>query len=325
MQNDVMRPYCDVFIHPNMSDFNTLIEKGQFLDINKTCIFKARQLEQVALMFQRGEIERGDTFWVADIFFPGLEMIRYMAELQGLKIKIYAFNHAGRADPSDFIQALGEWADMSEQAYHDLCDGVFVGSMFHAMRINTKFRPDKIYMTGPIWDVNWVKNVYPGGDEKEPFIIWPHRVCKEKGIDELIEFAKLNPNRQIRITTCGNPQKVILPENVQYCTNLTKREYYQMMSKAKWYLSNAHQETFGYTLQEAIVYGCHILVPDRACYPEMTPPKNRFKSIKDINDVMLDFEDLRMDISYTMRWHDNVKAQLIAMGFEQCAKKKIVP
>ena len=41
------------------------------------------------------------------------------------------------------------------------------------------------------------------------------------------------------------------------------------MRRAKWYLSTAYQETFGYTIQEAIYFGCEILVPNRGLFEEV--------------------------------------------------------
>ena len=44
-----------------------------------------------------------------------------------------------------------------------------------------------------------------------------------------------------------------------------------MESNSKYYLSTAYQETFGYTLREALLYDCRVVVPNALCYPEMLP------------------------------------------------------
>jgi hypothetical protein len=69
------------------------------------------------------------------------------------------------------------------------------------------------------------------------------------------------------------------------------------MAKAKYYLSFAYQETFGYTLQEAIHFRCKIAVPNRACYPEMVNKEALFENL----DVK--FADVPME--YTERWDKN--------------------
>ena len=82
------------------------ILKGEFLDIERTIEFKAIQLQMISQAFQRGEVMNGDWFFFADIFFSGLDAVKYMAG-QGIKVKVAAFNHAGRADEYDFVQNLG--------------------------------------------------------------------------------------------------------------------------------------------------------------------------------------------------------------------------
>ena len=84
MLNDCLSPFFDHIYYPDMPDIT--IDKGEFLDVEKTMEFKALQLSMVAKAFQDGKVEDGDTFFVADIFFPGIESIKYMAELQGMEI-----------------------------------------------------------------------------------------------------------------------------------------------------------------------------------------------------------------------------------------------
>lgn len=249
------------------------IENGQFLDTFGTITHKSKQMAIVSKLFQDGKINDGDVFFVPDIFYPGLESIRYMAELSGIDVKIVAFNHAGRADKDDFVQKLGSWADYQEQAWHDICDVVLVGSNYQADRVKMKFRPKRVEVVGAVWNKKWMDNRCLGKmqEPKEEFVIWPHRICAEKGFEHLLTIANVNPNMTFMITTCGPnrwPQDVAMPKNILYLYNLTKDQYYEYFQKAKYYLSTAYQETFGYTLQEAIYFQCQIIVPDYACYPE---------------------------------------------------------
>lgn len=307
MMNATIKPYVDKYLYPKIKDSGK-IEKGQFLDINKTCIFKSAQMQMVAEMFHKNKIKDGDVFLVADIFYPGIEAIRYMADLQDIKIKIYGFNYAGRADGTDFVQKLGDWADSSEVAYHQICDKVFVGSEDHRENILDHFflEDTDIVVTGLIWNLDYVKKIYKGGDKKEDFIIWPHRICKEKGFEDLLKFARLT-NKKIVITSCGNPVKVKLPKNIEYKYNLTKKEYYKIMSRAKYYLSTAYQETFGYTVQEAIAYRCEILAPYRACYEEMLPDINVYLEIIEAIELMESGKSLLVPMRYTEKWNNNIE------------------
>lgn len=253
-----------------------VITTGEFLDVYSTSEYKHKQLGAVCELFKNGKIKDGDTFFVPDIFYSGIETIKYIAELVRLKVKIVAFNHAGRADESDFVQRLSGWADTQEKAWHYLCDLVLVGSRYHAERVRRKFGVNSV-VTGAVWDSEWMIEHTKGlGQVKKPFVIYPHRPCQEKRFDFFLEIAKKNPKLRFIITSCGpnRLQGVELPKNVIYRYNLTKREYFDIFSQTDCYLSTAYQETFGYTVQEAIFFGCKIACPDWACYREFVNEKN---------------------------------------------------
>ena len=311
MFNSEIKKYSDHYIYPERFDLSDKIETGQFLDVNKTMVFKALQLEIVARMFLNNEIKNGFIFIVADIFFPGIESIKYMAELQGISVKICSFNHAGRADENDFVQGLGSWADHCEKGYHEVCDLIFFGSEFHRDKVVKYFGIpiEKTLVTGMVWSHEYVEQVYNrGNDSKIERVVWPHRVSKEKGIDDLISYAKRFKQIDFLITSCGNiPHVLDSPSNIKFESNLTKQEYYQILSTSKYYLSTAYQETFGYTLQEAIYYGCLIAVPNRASYPEMVPEMCLFD---DIGSVQFHEVGKLYEGSYDNNVKDIIKAAL---------------
>lgn len=301
MVYDSLVPYVDKIIEPNWPHFQKgqeqHIKKGQFLDICGTINFKALQLSVIADMFDADEIKDGDVFLFGDIFFPGLESIKYMAELLGISVKIAAFNHAGRADETDFVRQLGTWSDHSERGWHEACDLILCGSEFHRKRVIAYFKQPahKVVNTGMVWSPEWVEEVFSGeypfhDDRKQPFVIWPHRLCFEKGVDILYRYA-LQTERRILITSCGKKDKeweqFAGMENVDYRYGLSKADYYNLMSDAEFYLSTARQETFGYTLQEALHFGCKVLAPNHACYNEFLPIRNLYDSEADI-DIIFD-------------------------------------
>tara|TARA_R100001163_G_scaffold11614_4_gene10617 strand:- start:8328 stop:9329 length:1002 start_codon:yes stop_codon:yes gene_type:complete len=250
------------------------ISKGEFLDIERTIEFKARQLQMISQAFQRGEVMNGDWFFFADIFFSGLDAVKYMSELQGIKVKVAAFNHAGRADEYDFVQNLGPWADSVERSWHNICDIVFVGSEFQRQNIRNYFYidEDKIHVTGCVWNNEEAYKVLPIQYPKIDRVIFPHRIAKEKGIGDFLKIARAIPEKQFLITSSSNKEcGYELPDNVTYMNNLRKIDYYSELSHSKYYLSTAYQETFGYTLREALLYNCRVVAPKALCYPEMLP------------------------------------------------------
>jgi len=309
MMNAAIYPKVDISLYPKV-EIDKEIKRGQFLDIVNTCKFKAAQLQMIADLFNEGKVENGDAFLVGDIFFPGIEMIKYMSELLGINVRVYGINYAGRADKTDFVQQLSGWSDASESGYHLICDGIFVGSDDHKKNVVDYFGLNDVtvHTTGLVWDLNYMQEFHEamGHVEKEDFVIWPHRWCEEKGINELLEFAK-QTKKKIVITSSG-PKKDLgkLPKNIEYRYGLTKAEYFELMAKARWYLSTAYQETFGYTIQEAIFFGCNILVPNRACCPEMVPAENVYENIDNV-DRLFDSYDLTVPFEWTAKWNDNAQ------------------
>lgn len=279
------------------------IKKGEFLDISGTIIHKSEQIKKVAELFDKEIIKDGDVFFVPDIFFPAIEGIRYMAELSNISVKIVAFNHAGRADSTDYVQRLGNWADVQEKAWHDVCDLVLVGSKYHAEKIKNKFYIEPI-VTGAIWSNAWM-NRYKNlkNTNKEEFVIFPHRLSKEKGVEDFIEIANKNKRLQFVVTSSGNPKEIQLPNNVKYLPNLTKKEYYEVFSKARYYLSTAYQETFGYTLQEAIYFGCKIIAPNDLSYIEYADARCLMEreEMKKENAITNKFAEIKAE------WNTNIE------------------
>jgi glycosyltransferase involved in cell wall biosynthesis len=313
MMNQAIYPKVDISLYPKV-EIDKEIKRGQFLDIVNTCKFKAAQLQMIADLFNEGKVNNGDTFLIGDIFFPGIEMIKYMAELQEIDVKVYGINYAGRADKTDFVQKLGYWADASELGYHQICDGIFVGSDDHKYNVCEYFglNTATVHTTGLIWDLRYMQEFHEeiGYVEKEDFVIWPHRWCNEKGIDELIQYAN-RTNKKIIVTSSG-PAKdcgTNLPRNIEFKFNLTKKEYFTLMAKARWYLSTCYQETFGYTIQEAIFFNCNILVPNRACCPEMVPSVNVYDKVEDI-DFLFDSVDLTVPFEWTAKWDNNAQTMI---------------
>ena len=285
--NEIVKPYCDFYYYPE-DMIEEEIKKGQFLDIERTIEFKAKQLSLVSKAFQLGQVKDGDWFLVGDIFFPGIESIKYMAELQDIKVKIASFNYAGRADRYDFVRKLNDWSDYSELSYHMVCDIVFTGSANHKQSIEKYFNVigDRVIVTGCVWDKDKAFELYPKIDEKEDYVIFPHRLCNEKGIDDFIKVCEMMPEYKFIVTSSSkNKSDIVFPSNVEYRYGLTKKEYYEIMSKAKYYLSTAYQETFGYTLREALMYNCIIAAPNRVCYPDMLPENVLYNNLEEIKTI----------------------------------------
>lgn len=302
---EMMKEVSDIILLPDVSVEPP--KPGKFLNFAGSCQFKAHQLAQITQLFLDSRIEDGDAFLFADLWFPGLEMVRYIADSENLKIKIGAINHAGRADSTDFINSFGPWADHIEHALHHCCDYVFVGSEFHRKQVldylgdNPTFTK-RVIATGQPFSESYMHQSRGKGlevvslgewlSQEQTSVVWPHRIADEKNPRDLFQLAHAAPDVQFEILSgislAGDSiiSKMKELPNIRVADGLTKKEYYQKLSDAKAWLSTAKQETFGYSLHEALAFGLPIIAPHRACYPEIAGRTGEFHCYTSLNECI---------------------------------------
>jgi hypothetical protein len=317
MMNQSVKPLVDGTVEVPAVDASAKFSGRFFLDPSNTIIFKSRQVEQIIRMMQSRTIKHADGLLFGDIFFPGLEGIAYTAELLGIKLHIFGWNYAGRADRTDLVRQLDSWADDAEASWHRIASAVFVGSEFHKRNVVSYFKcpNDKVHVTGYPLDLTWIQDYMRGHEVHlntvKDRVIWPHRICWEKGFGELCSIAR-TVDLPFLITSSGDEVDLPYqaPKNVEVRFNLPKHEYYQLLASSRYYLSTAYQETFGYTLQEAIHFGCNILVPNRACYPEMVPHQNLYGRWEDAADRLNLRWASKVPTLFVQRWDRNAESAI---------------
>ncbi len=241
------------------------IKKGRFLDINKTNKWKAEQVIVMSQMFDKENINDGDTFLFLDGWHFGITALKYMAQLNKINIKIYTYLHAGTWDSQDFITQAGlrPWAKYNELGWLRACDGHFVATNFHKSLITKYFeqviKKNKIHVVG--FPMDWIKemkkeigNIDYNIEEKEDLIVFPHRTDPEKCPEKFKLLKKLLPKYKFVIT-------MDVTKN--------KQEYYNLLKKAKMVFSANKQETFGIGTVEALLLGAIPIVPNKLSYMEL--------------------------------------------------------
>lgn len=250
-----------------------------FLDWAKTSAYKASQVEAFALAFARGEVKDGDRVLFADLWHHGLEALPYMAQLSGVKLRIFAIHHAGCFDFTDLVRPLYPWAKFQEAAWIQMCERVFVGSEYlRGLVVNGVydafgFEPDNIAVTGLPWRPG--PQLPPRTPVRGSDIYWPHRWSVDKNPAGLLSIARAMPGARFVITR-EPPSGTALPDNVSVKHLPEKQDYYKALSGAAALLSTAYHENFGYTIREAHYLGVPVIVPNRAAYPEFVGSENRY-------------------------------------------------
>lgn len=236
---------------------------GAFLDFGATNFYKATQTAVISQMFVKGIIEPGDKFLVTDIWHFGITAIKYMSELLDIPVEIHAIAHAGAYDPSDILglKMSRPWPHEQEKAWFHACDYVYFGTDFHRdmflknLKIKKQYHKKALRSGQP--SSTFAKTCFQNFDYnmRENMIVFPHRLNEDKQPEifrDLIEH---------------------LPSNWTYYItqerDLSKEEYYNVLSQSKISFSCSLHENLGISQMEAALCGSLPANPTRASYNEM--------------------------------------------------------
>ncbi len=257
------------FIKIDGKNLTTKIETGAFLDSEGTNFYKFSQLQEVCKLFKKGKIKDGDVFFVSDLWFPGIEAIKYMAHFRDIKVKVKGFLHAGSFTETDYVRGIEDWAKWIEKGWFHSFDKIFLGSQHIKRELIEKgriidfkklevtglpFIPDDLYKVAP--KKKW--------EDKENYVIFSGRLDDEKQpwqFDYVIKrFRERYPDIDIMAIKTLE-------------LDLDKKSYLKLLSKSKVFFSSALQENFGYSALEASAYDCNLILPNKLVYPEFYPQK----------------------------------------------------
>ena len=249
---------------------------GAFLNFGGTNVYKSKQQEYIANLFCENKIKNGDYFLYTDAWNPTVIQLKYMAELLGKKIRIGGLWHAGSYDPHDFLGRLigaAPWARHAEMSMYECYDDNFFATEFHIDLFTKTFWTDsqevdkqklhKIKRVG--WPMEYLKDSMFGcrGIPKQNIIVFPHRIAPEKQHDIFLDLKESLP--QYQFITCQEKQ-------------LTKKQYHELLGKAKIVFSANLQETLGISWYEGLIVDCIPMVPDRLSYKEMAQDDFKYPS-----------------------------------------------
>ena len=266
---------------------------GTFLDINSTVAYKSSQMQSIAQLFHTGKVIDGDAFFFGDTEFWGIEVIRLLADMNKIKVRIYSFLHAGSYTKEDAFEIAAPYQKYTELGWIASMDKVFVGTEYHKNAfIERRIRPyaaeedvaklsSKIVVTG-----NPLFEDYKGNlSGKENKIIISNRFDWEKRPNISLQFAylvkKKHPDWKIVVTTSrpkfvSNKKWLVdlargMEEDgiIEIKEGLSKDQYHAELATSKVMLSNSIEENFGYCIVEALLYGTYPLLHNSLSHPEL--------------------------------------------------------
>lgn len=270
------------------------IEVGTFLDINSTVFYKSHQLKEIGKLFYQKKIQPNDVFFVADIEFWGIEVIKYLSVLNNIPVKLYGFCHAASYTREDFMEKTESFAKYHEYAWFNTFDKIFVGSEYHKKQIISlrNINPNKIIVTGNPYNIP-NKQHY----KKKNQIILTNRPDYEKRPNltlDVFEILKnIYPDWNFVVTT-GRKEwgsgwirdKALLLQNRKIISieeNLSKEEYFHILQESKIMTGNSVEENFGYCILEALMFDTIPVLPNNYSHPELVENDSRclFNSINE--------------------------------------------
>ena len=286
------------YIQVNGQPLTSGIELGSVLDAYGTTYYKMQQISKLIALMRLGKVTSNDVLLFADLWYPGIEALKYISCLGGQRPKIVGILHAGTYDSNDFTYRTGmrPWGHLLEAAWLGIFDRIFVATGYHKRLIlrNHQVNHDKIVVTGlPFYPDELQKYATK---EKEDIVVFPHRLDPEKQPGEFDAMAKL----------VGLP-KVKWLKSFDICH--TKEDYYQLLGKARVAISLALQETFGYAMLEATALGCLPLVPNRLSYPELYSETFVYQNTEDLIRKLRQYlsfpSDYERTRSQTLQYHQD--------------------
>jgi len=261
------------------------IKTGTFLDVNSSAFYKFEQLKKISNLFFTHKIKKDDIFFVADIEFHGIEVIKYLSVLNKIPIKLYGFCHAASYTQEDFFQQTESFAKYYEEGWFNTFDKIFVGSYYHKQQI-LKHRnilyPDNIIVTGNPYNINEVKNSIINPTKKNQ-IICSNRPDYEKRpnltLDVFVILKQKYPDWNFIVTTgrkqWGNgwirDKALYLQEQniITIYEGITKQKYFELLSESKIMTGNSIEENFGYCILESLIFNTIPILPNNYSHPEL--------------------------------------------------------
>lgn len=287
-------------------EYERQIVHGEFLDVIDTNIYKSQQLWsilEILKSFHAQKFKDTVTVFFTDAWFPGIQSLAYLRDGLGMKLKLKGMLHAGTYDPNDFLykKKMGVWGRDFERSSLALFDEIFVATNYHKELIASAGLP-----THNITLVPWPVEHEFQRAAKEKLVVFPHRLADEKQPEVFQVLEKLFKTKFQRLY-----QDVKWVRTKDVCK--TKKEYYDLLARAKVSVSTALQETFGIAMVESLNAGCIPVAPRRLSYPEVLPNEWLYDNLDQAVNLIakaLDYSGIEPELIKTkeIKWASKIMA-----------------
>lgn len=303
------------------------IKVGSVVDGVGRSIFAFKQVQELLLRAEKGEISSEDVIYIDDFWLPGFEALAYNFELMGIEPRIYAFLHAQSVDRFDFTYPMRSWMRDTERSWGKYMAGIFVcGETLKELVVTGGIAPEeKVHVTGHPYCAEEVYTHTPYRIDtlpaKENTVVYSSRWDSEKNPEVFLTLAEMSYELglDLRFEVCTGAKKLksnnpsllrLLYEKLQSLDNLTlhegleKSEYYEHLAKAKFQFNCASQDFVAISLLEATTFGCYPVYPNYRSFPETFEYKQEFMYRHLDPGSALDLIVSKLESRYYDHWSD---------------------
>lgn len=262
-----LKKYFDeiIVLGKNKINLGNTIEKrdpSMFSLVNEAILFEQEQIKE----YMNLKIKNEDFLLSLDMSFPGFfSNVLYHKPINNS----YTYLHASSKNNYDYFKSVRYSKFPSEIAQSRLFKKVFVGSLYHKLKLK--------------WKNTKVLGVpYPN-----------FKVFKENKKYNIISVSRPSVQKITKKieTKIEKDFEKIIRKN---CDNWG--EYYKFLSEAKVVLLSGKEETFGYQVLEAIINNSIPLAPNKFSYPELLPREYLYN----------DYDELELKIKYYLEKYNEV-------------------
>lgn len=232
-------------------------EREMFSPITSSIRFELEQIKQYMSL----PIRDDDILFLADISFPG-----FFANVLHHKKpkKCFAFCHATSLNTYDYFENVRTSKYPVEHGQSMIFDKIFVGSVYHQEKIK--------------WYNTIVTRV-----PKPPFDFFDE-IKKNEKIYNFVSVSR--PTKQKVDLELENRVMKGLGAQIRRQDFTTWFEYYEFLSASRCLLITSQEDTFNYTILDAIMTNCIPIAPNKLCFPEILPRECLYNNEDELIDIL---------------------------------------
>lgn len=307
------------------------IKIGHVLDSIGRSIYSISQIKNFLQNYlDKGLVKNNDIIFFQDFWTPGIEAIYYALDLHNIKVRTYSMLHAQSVDEYDFMYSMKNWCRNFELGIDKIHNsgGIFVGSTIHKEQLRQSGFESPIYVMSLPLDKNNIKQTLSESFNKKKQVVFSSRLNGEKNPWFMFNVAKtfLDEYKDWEwiITTSSKEFKSedekllshlknysIVEPRFKMISNLTKEEYYKILSESEIQFNSSLQDYVSWTMLEAVSFNCKLVYPNFRSFLECILDKNYLYDNFQIESVMKTFKKV---ISLNLSTFQNIVVDMSNTG-----------